>query len=177
MSYDNGKIYIIGSPSSQKYYIGSTIKSLDARLKKHKSCYKRWVDGTYHNCYSFELLKYGDCYIKLIEYCPCNSKQELDRREGLFQLESKDFIVNKNIAGRTRAEYRNLHKAEIAEQNKLYHQSHKAERAEYQKLYRPQINAKQRLNRQRKLIQIKNGKTDKATFPIVPQILEEPESC
>ena len=192
MSYDNGKIYLIGSPSFDKYYIGSTIESLDARFKNHKSHYKRWLDGTYHNCSSFELIKYGDCYIKLIENYPCNSKHDLCRREGQFHIECADFIVNKLIAGRTKAEYskshkaeaklyKQAHKADTAEYNKLHYQSHKADKLEYNKLYhqshRTQNNARRRLNRQRrKLIQSKNGNTESAICPTEPQI-EDPESC
>ena len=44
-----------------------------------------------------------DCKIELIELCPCNSKEELLRREG--DIIQSIPCVNKQIAGRTRKEY------------------------------------------------------------------------
>lgn len=178
MSYHKGKIYIIGSPSSDKYYIGSTILSLDDRFKNHKSDYKRWLNGTYHNCASFELMKLGDAYIKLIEEYPCNSKQELCIREGVFQLVCKNYIVNKRIAGRTHKESQKLYDRNHKTEKSEYYQTHKTEIIANARLRYPrsknQRNAKRRLRYQR-LKNQRNESAPNAILPSVPQI-EDPES-
>jgi hypothetical protein len=66
---------MIGSASSDKYYIGSTIKSLNTRFTNHKYDYKLWLDNKTTWCSSFELIKNDDCYIKLIEDFPCATKK------------------------------------------------------------------------------------------------------
>ena len=60
---------------------------------------------------SFELFdEFGveNCIIRLIEQCPCSSRAELERREGQIQQEYE--CINKNVAGRTRTEYRESRK-------------------------------------------------------------------
>ena len=37
MDYNNGKIYTIRSPTTDKYYIGSTTQALRVRLAKHNN--------------------------------------------------------------------------------------------------------------------------------------------
>ena len=84
MEFQNGKIYTIRSFQTDKYYIGSTNhKTLSQRLSKHKSNYKDWLKDK-DSCYvtSFEILKYDDYYIELLELYPCNLKAELHKREG-----------------------------------------------------------------------------------------------
>ena len=76
MEFQNGKIYTIRSFQTEKYYIGSTNhKTLSQRLSKHKSVYRTWLKDK-DSCYvtSFEILKYDDCYIELLELYPCNLK-------------------------------------------------------------------------------------------------------
>ena len=114
--YSNGKIYLIGSPSSTQYYIGATIEPLDERFRKHKSKYKSWLNKKYHNCSSFKLIQNGDCYIKLVEEFPCNSKKELDIREGQFQMECLNMICNTQIAGRTRSQQNRKYRDRIKSQ-------------------------------------------------------------
>ena len=64
-----GKIYIIVSPSTKNIYIGKTVQTLDERLKAHKRSYKGWISRGFRRdyCSSFEILKYNDCKIELIE--------------------------------------------------------------------------------------------------------------
>ena len=65
-----GKIYSIRSHQTDLIYIGSTIETrLSARLSKHRSDYKRYIMSGKFNYYvsSFEILKYNDAYIELIE--------------------------------------------------------------------------------------------------------------
>ena len=130
-NYQNGKIYKITSPQSDKYYIGSTQSTLDERFGTHLSHYKSGE----RFCTSIQLLQYDDCKIELIENYPCDNVNELRRREGIIQLENIDMIVNKRIAGRTDAEYRDSHKEEIKKTNKEYADLHKDEIKKYIKEY------------------------------------------
>ena len=136
MKFQNGKIYVIRSPSTDKIYIGSTIeKYLSNRFGGHKSNYKNFLNGKYHNVTSFEIIKLGDSYIELLELFPCNSKLELCKREGEMIREHKLNCVNKNIAGRAKKEYQKEYKIDKKEKitkyqkeyNKQNYENHKAE--------------------------------------------------
>ena len=87
-NYQNGKIYTVRSRS--RVYVGSTIQPLSVRMGMHRE--------SRNICRSKQVVDIGDAYIELLELFPCNSKEELNRREGHFQR-SMD-CVNKNIAGR-----------------------------------------------------------------------------
>ena len=134
--YQNGKIYTIRSPSTDKYYIGSTIeKYLSNRLGGHNSKYKRFLNGKWHNTTSFEIIKLGDAYIELLELFPCNNKLELCKREGELIRIHKNNCVNRCIAGRTRKDYQIDNKDKIKENNKQYHEDNKETIKEKQKQY------------------------------------------
>ena len=126
-NYQNGKIYTIRSNQTVKYYIGSTVqKTLAQRLGKHRSNYKDYLkDNTKGFLTSFEILKYNDYYIELLEDYPCNSIEQLRKREGELQRQFKSEIVNMNIAGRTATEYVTDNKEQIKERKKAYCISHK----------------------------------------------------
>jgi hypothetical protein len=80
--YQQGKIYKIVSPHTDKIYIGSTTKQyLSQRLAKHKSNFNNWQRDKGEKIYSFELIELGDVEIILLESYPCNSKDELTSRE------------------------------------------------------------------------------------------------
>ena len=92
--YTNGKIYKISSRETSKIYIGSTTQKLSDRLTKHRNCIKAKT-----KCSSIEIINYPDATITLIENYPCNTKKELEIREGIIQRQFLDIIVNKKIAG------------------------------------------------------------------------------
>ena len=131
MDYSNGKIYQLCSLLTNKIYIGSTIQSLNERLQEHKKGYKYFLEGNGRKVYSFKMLKYSDCFIELIEDYPCNSRKELERREGELQLQFINVIVNKNIAGRTKQEYCDAHKLQKIEYDKEYREVNKVKLQEY----------------------------------------------
>ena len=110
--YERGKIYKIYSKTLDNCYYGSTIMTLKRRLSAHKSKFKT---GRY--CKSQDVLKYNDCEIILVELFPCNSKKELERREGYYQRNFK--CVNKVIAGRTDKQYYEDHKEKIKKKAKI----------------------------------------------------------
>ena len=131
MDYKNGKIYKLVSFETDKVYVGSTTQSLSRRKTKHKSDYKRWMYGNYHYVSSYEIIKYDDFDIILLEQFPCNSKMELHKREREY-IEKID-CVNKVIPRRTKKEYYDSHKDEISVKRKQYREDHKDEIKEKRK--------------------------------------------
>jgi len=104
--YSKGKIYKIEpicEHEEGEIYIGSTIKdTLAQRMSSHRANYKIWKSGAIKTAHirSFDLFdKFGieNCKIYLIELFPCNSRDELNSREGTFIRTLK--CVNKAIAG------------------------------------------------------------------------------
>jgi hypothetical protein len=83
VNYQDGKIYEIICNKTKRKYIGSTCcKYLSQRLRGHKSKYKQYLNGNKNALYtSFEIIKNNDFEINLIESFPCDSKDELLKRE------------------------------------------------------------------------------------------------
>ena len=116
--YSKGQIYTLRSYQTDEIYIGSSINKLPKRLGKHKTDHKNWKNGKNHYMTSYEIIKYDDCYIELLEEYPCENKNQLEKREG-HHIRSMD-CVNKNIAGRTIKEYLIDNADKIKEQTKQY---------------------------------------------------------
>ena len=95
-NYQNGKIYMIWA-GDDRYY-GSTIQPLCKRMAVHKS-------RSAYCCSAILFEKYGieNCKIELVELYPCNSREELCRKEGEY-IRNNDCI-NKVMAGRNKKEY------------------------------------------------------------------------
>ena len=139
VNYKNGKIYKIQCNKTKDIYVGSTCcRLLCQRLRQHVHCYKCYLNGKTTYMTSFKILKDNDYFIELIEKVPCDSKDELHKRERYF-IETLE-CVNKIIPGRTKKEYQKEyqeeHKEEIKEYKKEYYEEHKEELKEYQKEYR-----------------------------------------
>jgi hypothetical protein len=142
-NFQNGKIYAIRSHQTDKIYIGSTIQPLYKRFHHHKC----------KPCSSGEILKYPDAFIELLENYACSDKNELHRREGeLIRLHN---CVNKQIAGRTPAEWQEDHKDEM----KQYREEHKDEKQQYDTQYR--IHNNQTIKEQKKQYYLDNNQTIK----------------
>lgn len=134
MDYKNSKIYSIRSHNTDLIYIGSTTQLLNKRFSKHKCDYKNYLLGKYHYVTSFEIFKYDDVYIELIEYYPCNNIEELCKREGeLIRIHN---CVNKNISGRTKKEYYEENRDYLIDKNKTYQKINKDKHNEYCEKYR-----------------------------------------
>ena len=140
MDYKNGKIYVLRSHQTEDIYIGSTTTKLSKRFHYHKNDFKRWKNGKYRYVSSFELMKYDDCYIELLEKYSCDNRMELCRREGEF-IRSIDCL-NKNVAGRTDKEWREDNK----EYDKEYYEKNKDKIIEQKKEYYEEN--KEKINRQ-----------------------------
>jgi hypothetical protein len=136
-NYQQGKIYCIRSHQTDDIYIGSTTQPLSRRMVNHRSDYGLWKEGRRFYTTSYELLQYDDCYIELIEECKCNSKMELEMREG--QLIREMDCVNKCIPGRTKEEYHKQwceeNKEKIALREKQYREENKEKISQRMKEY------------------------------------------
>ena len=148
VNYQNSKIYKIVCDTTGLIYVGSTTEiRLAKRLAKHKCDYKRYLEGKQDKSMtSSKLFENNNCRIELIELYPCNTKDELLKKER-FYIESLE-CVNKNIPGRTckqwhkdnkdyvkkkRKEYRLKNKDKIATQKKESAERNKEHIQTYQK--------------------------------------------
>ena len=129
--YQRGQIYCIRSPQTEMVYYGSTIQPLYKRFHQHNRDMKRG-----HYCSSHKILKLGDAYIEFVEDFPCNSKKELERREGQIIRENKQHCVNSNIAGQTEKEWYEANKDAILAQQKEYYEANKEAILAYNKEYK-----------------------------------------
>jgi len=145
--YSKGKIYKISSPNCVKIYIGSTTKSLNKRLIGHKT------DAKTKKCRSKIVIDCGNAIIELIELFPCESKTELERREGEIQKATLN-LCNKLIAGRTDQEYYIDNKDKLAEYHIEYIIKNKDKIDGYHKAYK--IKNKDKINEGRRKLRLKN---------------------
>ena len=126
VDYSKGQIYKIWDIAFTKCYIGSSVQPLSKRFQKHKSDYKRYLYGnsSYTTVFLlFEEFGVGNCKIFWEEDCPCNSKKELEKREG--EIQKANNCVNKFIAGRSKEEYYEDNKETILEKNSIYYTENK----------------------------------------------------
>ena len=121
--YTKGQIYKIVDSGFTKCYIGSAVQKLSYRMAGHRRDYNRYLSGKFpYNNSIFNLFdEFGveNCKIVWIEDFPCNSKKELEAREGKHQKETD--CVNKVIAGRTLEEYYQDNKEKINKANQEYY--------------------------------------------------------
>ncbi len=120
--YQQGKIYKITDNAYIKTYYGSTTQALSSRMTCHRSLYKNGK-GKMTSFNIFEEFGVENCKIELVELYPCNSKNELEMREGFYI--KNNICVNKKIAGRTKEEYKEDNKEKIALQMKEYYEDNK----------------------------------------------------
>ena len=143
--YHNGKIYKIVDVGYNKQYNGSTTESLSRRMSKHRHQYKQHKEGQRSKMNSADIFdEFGveNCKIELVEYCKCETKDELLKREGEYIKDCE--CVNRFVAGRTPAQfYQDNKERKCAESNAYYH-THKTERAEKAKIYREKTKDKKR---------------------------------
>jgi len=119
--YTHSKIYTIRSPQTDKYYIGSTCNPLYKRLYNHKAKYKLYNAGKCNNITSFQIVKFNDCYIELLENCNFETKEQLLKREGELIREHYLKCINRCIAGRTINEYKIENREQILKYKNIKH--------------------------------------------------------
>jgi hypothetical protein len=131
-------------------YVGSSIDTLPKRLGKHKADCK---SGKRISLYSYiKNNDWSNWYIEWYEDFPCNSKQELNRREG--QVIREIGTINKQITGRTRKEYCE----ENADKIKKYYQNNSDKIKKYYEDNRDKIKAREKEYRENNADKIKEKK-------------------
>tara|TARA_B110000046_G_C12871411_1_gene346166 strand:+ start:90 stop:803 length:714 start_codon:yes stop_codon:yes gene_type:complete len=131
--YQKGKIYTIRCrDDNSKIYVGSTISPLSQRLAKHRSSSKNDKQKKiilYQNING----DWDNWYIELYENHPCNSREELEKREG--EIIREIGSLNKNIVGRTKKEWNEDNKEILSDYKKKYYQENKQKLSENNKEY------------------------------------------
>lgn len=147
VDYSKSKIYKLVSKQTDKCYIGSTTKQyLCQRLWGHKASMNTYNSGNKHSFMSsFEILKYDDVDIILIENFPCKSKDELRSRER-YWIEKTNCVnlripIRKNDERKTLKKERDRkyienNKEKFIEYQRKYREEHRENNKEYQKQYR-----------------------------------------
>ena len=106
--------YRIVSSNTNKVYIGSTVNTLEHRLKKHEISFKRYLEEKYEYISSYEILESKDYSIELIENKFCETK--LDRWEiERYHILNTVNCINICHPGRTKAQFYQENKQEINE--------------------------------------------------------------
>lgn len=100
-NYQDGKIYTIRCRTDNSLiYVGSTTMTLSRRISYHRLRGKKETTKFYLNVNN----NWEDWYIELHEGYPCNSKEELCKREG--EVIREIGTLNSKISGRTQEEWR-----------------------------------------------------------------------
>ena len=132
VDYSKGQIYKIWDTSYTKCYIGSSVQPLCKRMLKHKCDYKRYVNGKFDYVSVFDLFdEFGEqnCKIEWVEDFSCNSKKELNAREGYYIRNNE--CVNKKIEGRDKKQYYQDRREHFLEKAQIHRDNHREERKEY----------------------------------------------
>lgn len=147
INYKNSKIYKIISKNTENIYIGSTACiNLETRLNGHKVGYKAYLNKKGPYITSFEILKYNEYEILLIENYPCNSLDELKKKEG-YWVRNTLKCVNKNIPGRTKKEYSEECKEKIKVIKQNYIKKNPTRQKQYYEKNKEYINKNAKLYR------------------------------
>ena len=151
--YINGKIYVIRNSEDKSIYVGSTTQSLSKRFNDHKRGVERSAFPIYRKMNELGVDKF---YIELFEKFPCESKEELNKREG--EVIRKIGTLNKQIAGRSKEEwtvdnnekakgYKKKYNLTHKEELKTFRENRKERKAVYDKEY--QMQNKERISENR----------------------------
>lgn len=121
----NGFIYKLVSPHTNSVYIGSTGDTLSRRMANHRYHYKKFVEDPnfWITCSSYDIMKFGDVQMIVLNEVKDVTRQELKRLEGLEILNHSN-CVNRIVAGRT-----------IRESQKRYYDNNKDRLRDYQRVY------------------------------------------
>ena len=144
-NYQISKIYKIINDVNTNFYIGSTSqKYLCTRMAHHRH--------KHNNCMSKKIgVDLKECFIILVENFPCNTKEELLKRERYYIEKYKKEglnIVNKYIPLRTGPEYYQDTKEKHKKECKKYRETHKEKIKAKTKIWREKN--KEKIKEQRK---------------------------
>ena len=119
--------------------MGSTTQILCRRFSNHKTDYNSYVNNGFKGFItSFKIIELGDSYIELLEQINCDTKTQLEMREGELIRIHKDLCINKIIVGRTKQQYRLDNIDKIKQQQRQYKQDNPDKIKQY-RLYNADI--------------------------------------
>ena len=134
-NYQNGKIYCIRNHVDDDIYIGSSCQPLSKRMAWHRNNSKSKNHESMKIYSKIHELGVEQFYIELVEECPCDTVEQLRKREGEIIREMKPEL-NKRVEGRTRKEYYEDNKNMIREKAKQYYNENRETISEYRQKYR-----------------------------------------
>ena len=139
--YNNGKIYTIRCHDDKNLiYVGSTTQPLYKRFFQHKR------DAIIHSkraMYSkINEIGFDRFYIELYEPYSCNTKEELNKREG--EVIRLIGTLNMEIAGRTKSEYYTDNKEKMNIKDRKYYNEHAEQIKQSKKEYRANLTDEQK---------------------------------
>ena len=151
IDYSKSKIYTIRNQNDTSLiYVGSTTQPLSKRWGEHKKksreCPLRLIYKTINS-------EWEEWYIELYQLCPCNSREELQQKEG--EIIRLIGTLNLQIAGRTKPEYRIDNADKIKENKKQYRIDNADKIKESKKQYR--IENADKIRESKKQYQIENA--------------------
>ena len=112
-----GIIYQLVSSHSQKVYVGKSTETPSQRMSKHRCDYRRWLEGKHHYNSSYELLKYTDCSMVVLEHGVPDHL--LAEREAYWH--SRYDCVNRCVPNRSHKEWYQANKDKVRrQQNQKY---------------------------------------------------------
>ena len=154
--YNNSSIYKISNIGGNMVYYGSTCRDIQKRFKQHKQSYKTKADSiTVYKI--FDTYGIDNCKIELVEKYNCNSKRELELREGYYIKNNE--CINIKVLGKTRREYYDENRDDIDKKRKEWYvlnkemrtkqmrewrEANKEKYQEYQRKYKEKM--KQKMN-------------------------------
>eukprot|EP00732_Lithocolla_globosa_P007216 Lithocolla_globosa_v1_NODE_8967_length_761_cov_131.483003.p1 type:complete len:157 gc:universal NODE_8967_length_761_cov_131.483003:664-194(-) len=104
--YTNGKIFKIVSDEIDSVFIGSTCQPLYKVKSDHKCNYIKWLENGKQGrfSHSYDIIKYGDYDVILIEEYECDNRDQLLRRERFWMEELREKCINFKKSRRTEEE-------------------------------------------------------------------------
>ena len=134
--FQDGKVYAIRNSENNEVYVGSTIRTLEARLAGHQKASRR--NGQRECRLLNEMIRQvgeDKFTIELLEAYPCDIKRALHvkEREWVERLASLNLLV----PARTHAERHVLHREENNQRSKTYYYEHREECLERVRLQGP----------------------------------------
>ena len=133
-NYQNGKIYCIRNYIDDDVYVGSSCQALSKRMAWHRDARKKDKKKHFKLYQKMNDMGVDIFYIELLENYPCNSKEELLKKEGQKIRELKP-ILNSKIQGRTREEWYKDNEDYLREERKKRYERNKDRILENKKLY------------------------------------------
>ena len=134
VDYQNGKIYIVRNSVNDLTYIGSTCQSLSQRMAQHRVDTKKNKKNHMKLHKLMNELNVENFYIELMEFYPCNTREELFKKEGECIRQHKP-LLNSKIQGRTDKEYREDIRDELLMKKKKHYEQNREHYLQKVKVY------------------------------------------